>query len=290
MARRSSGRFGRSPFCSTASVVSVAFASLVLLLVPAVTHADTLSGRVLDPSSQGVAGATVLILEGQRVVTTTRTQDDGRFGPLRLAPGTYEVVASAPGLRSPRLDARVAAGADISITVPLALTAIEDSVVVSVSQVETTLSRATDSVTVIERRDLQRQQAENVVAALRAVPGFGVAASGGRGALTSIFPRGGESDYTLVLVNGIPQNAFGGGYDASHLGTSDVERIEVVRGPESALYGGGAIGGVLQVVTRQGGAPAVDAIFEAGGNGTRRGKPRRRDRRERGSGAARSIG
>ena len=99
------------------------------------------------------------------------------------------------------------------------------------------------------------------------MPGFSIAASGGPGALTSIFPRGGESDYTLVLVDGIPQNAFGGGFDAAHLDTAGLERIEVVRGPESALYGDGAIGGIVHLVTRQGGPLQGQASVEGGGYG-----------------------
>ena len=108
----------------------------------------------------------------------------------------------------------------------------------------------------ITRADLDARQITTVADSLRFVPGFGVVQSGGRGALTSIFPRGGESDYTLVLVDGIPQNAFGGGFDAAHLATGDIERIEVVRGPQSALFGSGAIGGVVHVITQQGGPHA----------------------------------
>ena len=82
-----------------------------------------------------------------------------------------------------------------------------------------------------------------------------VARSGGRGALTSVFPRGGESDYTLVLVDGVRANAFGGGFDFSLLPFGDVAQVEVVRGPQSALFGSDAIGGIVQVTTRQGGPP-----------------------------------
>jgi outer membrane cobalamin receptor len=82
--------------------------------------------------------------------------------------------------------------------------------------------------------------------------------------------RGGESDYTLVLVDGIRANAFGGGMDLSQLPLADVDRIEVVRGPQSALYGADAIGGVVQIITRNGGAPSVQGLVEGGSRGMRR--------------------
>ena len=85
------------------------------------------------------------------------------------------------------------------------------------------------------------------------VPGFMVARSGGPGTLTSLFPRGGESDFTLVLVDGIRVNSFGGGLDLSQVPLADIDRIEVVRGPQSAIHGADAIGGVVQVITRTGG-------------------------------------
>jgi outer membrane cobalamin receptor len=82
--------------------------------------------------------------------------------------------------------------------------------------------------------------------------------------VTSLFPRGGDSDFTLVLVDGIKVNAFGGGFDFSTLTTAGVDRIEVVRGPQSALFGADALGGVVQVVTRSGGRPTADASLEGG--------------------------
>src|SRR5206468_3078793 len=87
---------------------------------------------------------------------------------------------------------------------------------------------------------------------------------------TSIFPRGGESDYTLVYVDGIQVNAFGGGFDFAHLSTANVDRIEIVRGPQSALYGSNAIGSVVRVVTREAESPTADAAFEGGSFGTMR--------------------
>ena len=140
----------------------------------------------------------------------------------------------------------------------------------SAAQIDVPLSRAADSVTVITAADLQARQIETVADALRLVPGLTVTRSGGRGAITSLFPRGGASNYTLVLVDGIRANAFGGGYDFGHLSVADVDRIEIVRGPESALFGSDAIGAVVQIVTRRGGRPRADGLVEGGSQGTER--------------------
>ena len=93
--------------------------------------------------------------------------------------------------------------------------------------------------------------------------------SGGPGTLTSVFTRGGESDFTLVLVDGVRANSFGGGIDLSQVPLENVERVEVVRGPQSALYGSDAIGGVIQVITRSGGRPSAQAQLEGGGRDMR---------------------
>jgi vitamin B12 transporter len=94
-----------------------------------------------------------------------------------------------------------------------------------------------------------------------------VVRSGGQGSLTSLFVRGGESDYTKVLVDGIPLNQPGGAVDLSFLSTSGVERIEVVRGPQSALYGSDAASSVIQIFTRRGSSETpigVDAFIQGG--------------------------
>ena len=251
------------------SFVSALFLSFcVLVLSPTPAHADTVRGRVRDPQDRPVAAAEVIVLRGQTVVATVRTANDGTFGPLTLPPGTYDIVVAAPGLRAAPQTITVTRDSSATVDVALSLAARSESVVVSASQIESTLSRGTDSVTVIDRAELDARQTETVADALRVVPGFTIAQQGGRGALTSIFPRGGESDYTLVLVDGIQQNTFGGGFDAAHLATMDVDRIEVVRGPQSALFGNGAVGGLVHVITRQGGPLRAAGLVEGGGYGT----------------------
>jgi len=97
-----------------------------------------------------------------------------------------------------------------------------------------------------------------------------VAPSGGLGSVTSAFPRGGESDYTLVMLDGVKLNSFGGGFDFGHLTTFGLSQIEVVRGPQSAVFGSEAIGGVVQMRSRVGGRPSVYGLLETGSYGTSR--------------------
>ena len=252
------------------SIVSFVLAVIVVFVV-AVTPAagDTLRGRVLDPAGRPVAAADVVVLRGQTVVASAVTATDGRYGPLDLAPGRYDVVVVAPGLRLPATVVTITAGAPLSRDLQLSVAARQESVLVSAAQVDTTASRSTSSTSVVTGRELERLQMTSLSEALRLVPGINAAPSGTIGSQTSIFPRGGESDYTLVLIDGVPQNAFGGAFDAAHVTTANADRIEIVRGPQSALYGSGAIGGIVHILTANGGRPEASLTFEGGGYGQR---------------------
>ena len=248
-------------------LVTLAF-TLSLAASPAA--ADTLQGRVLDPSGQPVAVARVLVLRGQNVVSSTTTTADGRYGPITLAPGRYDVLVAAAGLQLPPTSITVG-DAPLTQDLHTRLAALQESVLVSATLTDVARSRSASSASTLTRADLDAAQVTTVVDALKLIPGFGVAPAGTTGSQTSLFPRGGESDYTLVLVDGVPQNALGGGFDAAHTTTANVDRLEVVRGPQSALYGSGAIGGIVHLITANGGAPRLSASVEGGGYGTRAG-------------------
>jgi len=130
------------------------------------------------------------------------------------------------------------------------------------------------SVTVITRDQIARSQAVMAVDVLREVPGLDVVRSGGEGQQVSLFLRGTNSYQALVLIDGVevndpssPNNAF----NPAHLEAADIERIEVLRGPQSVLYGSDAVGGVIQIFTRRGvGNPGVAATLEGGSFGSSR--------------------
>ncbi len=125
--------------------------------------------------------------------------------------------------------------------------------------------------TVIEGVALRRAGIEYVADALRRVAGMAVIRNGSFGAVTSVFLRGGESDYVQVLVDGVSVNEPGGAFDIGSLTTDNIERIEIVRGPASALYGSDAVSGVVQIFTRRGSGPAGGTVsFAAGSFATRR--------------------
>ncbi len=141
---------------------------------------------------------------------------------------------------------------------------VATEVVVTAEAVPADASSLGVAVTVVDRAAIDRSRSATVADLLRAVPGVDVARSGGPGGVTSLFLRGTNSNSTLVLVDGVKMNSpYFGGVDLSSLGTANVERIEIVRGPFSALYGSEAIGGVVQLFTRKAEADGLSGTGEA---------------------------
>ena len=142
-------------------------------------------------------------------------------------------------------------------------------IVVTATRVPVPVDAAASSVTVLTGRELQLRGIRTVAEALRTVPGATVVETGSFGGQTSLFLRGGESDYVKVLVDGVPWNQPGGSFDFADLTTDNVDRVEIVRGPASVLYGSDAVTGVIQIFTRTGqGAPRVTGAARAGTYGS----------------------
>ncbi|HSH74198.1 MAG TPA: TonB-dependent receptor, partial [Longimicrobiales bacterium] len=144
--------------------------------------------------------------------------------------------------------------------------------VVTASPTPRSVESVASHVTILEGEELRLRGVASLGEVLRDVAGVDVVRSGSFGALTSVFLRGGESDYTLVLVDGVQVNQPGGGFDFAALSLDNVERVEVVRGPSSALYGSDAVAGVIHIVTRDARGPTrARASVETGSYGEPRG-------------------
>jgi len=147
----------------------------------------------------------------------------------------------------------------------LDIAAVSDHIVVSATRTPTSASESGGAISIIAREDLLRANQSVLSESLRSVPGFSVVQTGGRGGLTSIFVRGGESDYNKVLIDGVAVNEAGGLFDFAALTPENLERVEVVRGPRSALFGSDAMTSVIQLVTRRGSTAVPEFELSAEG-------------------------
>lgn len=129
-----------------------------------------------------------------------------------------------------------------------------DDIVVTADRKARTVDETLAPVTIITRQDIERYQASDMADVLRRVPGINIRNSGGTGQITSLSLRGTNSTHILVLIDGVKVGSATAGLTSfEHLPLGQVERIEIVRGPRSSLYGSEAIGGVIQIFTRNGG-------------------------------------
>lgn len=252
--------------------------SLLLLFVLAFTsyrlsaqtaptkQGGAIHGTILDPDGRAVPDAQVTLLVEALISTAeTRANAQGVYRFEGLAEGDYTVVANVPGFSNAATDIHLAGGADRVADLHLKLSAVQEQIVVSASLGGALAPEVGSSVTVVTSDDIENQHVENVADALRNVPGVAINRTGQIGAITSAFIRGGNSNYNLVLIDGIPMNDFGGGFDLAPLPTEGVQQIEVLRGPQSALYGMNAVAGAINIITEPGeGSPHFSFSGEGG--------------------------
>src|ERR1700674_1144111 len=132
-----------------------------------------------------------------------------------------------------------------------------ERIVVSATRIETPVNEIGSSVTLISAEEIERNQRRTLPDVLQTVPGLNTVQSGGPGGKSSVFMRGSNSNHTKVLIDGIDANdpSQDGVFDFGQVLTSDIERVVVLRGPQSSLYGSDAIGGVINIVTKKGNGP-----------------------------------
>jgi len=182
--------------------------------------------------------------------------------------GTWRCVLAACIARPGHLEC-VAAPDEPAMTVPsISL----DQVTVISTRVPSTLGQETGSLTVMTRGQIERMGVATGADLLRQVPDVQVDQLGGSGGMSWAYIRGSDPNHVLVLVDGVrvndPTNSPGGGFDLSSIDPSEIERIEVLRGAASSIYGADAMGGVINIITRKG-EPGGTASAAAGGLGYR---------------------
>ncbi len=198
-------------------------------------------GTILDPSGRPVEAAHVTC-QDQSVYSNV----EGRFTISGATPCTAAV--EKPGFESRSAD--LTAASDTKITLEIA--GRVETVVVSANRTETTPEQAAVAANVITEQQLAARQFPMIFDVLREIPGLQVDAYGPPGALAEVFTRGADYTGTLVLLDGVPLNDPGGELHLENLSSEGLDRVEVVRGPESALFGAEAAGGVIQLFTKHG--------------------------------------
>jgi outer membrane receptor protein involved in Fe transport len=234
-------------------------------------RAATIEGTVFDPGGGAVAGARVSLMAPLIPLAEREADSQGQYRFEGVRAGVYTLVADAPGLSTSTIGVRLENGQTRIIDLRLKLSAVEQRVVVSASLGGALAPEIGSSVSVITQKEIDDRGAQSVLDVLRGTPGVEVNQTGRRGGVTGVFIRGGNSNYNLVMIDGIPVNQFGGDFDFAPLPADGVDHIEVTRGPESALYGSNAVTGVVNIVSRSGeGPPHITALAEGGSFTTRR--------------------
>jgi vitamin B12 transporter len=238
---------------------------LLLLLTSAALPADV-KIRVLDPQSAVVAGAQVVLLpaNSSSPLDVAITSADG-IAILRSSTSTaLRVRVLAPGFSPTLVDVTPSQEA---ITVQLELATLAETVVVSGTLSPLPEQESGVSVSSLDRGQLLVMNPVAASDAIRFLPGAVMNAQGQRGALSSLFVRGGDSRYNKVIVDGVAISDPGGTFDFGVVPLQEASRLEFLRGAQSTLYGSDAMTSVLQTWTRTGSSPTPELVFGTeGGN------------------------
>ncbi len=236
----------------------------LLLLFAAGLSAASLKGTVADPSGAPVVGAQVAVSVPAGIAARTLTGVNGSFeiDTAAAAAPDAKLLVAAPGFRTAEI---ALFKASQPLAVKLQLAPLQDSVSVVGSAIDVPASQQGGSTSIVTSEEIRQSNRSQAVDLLRYLPGMAISQTGPAGGLTSLYLRGGYDDFNLVEIDGIPVNSFGGGFDFAHIPVEELDRVEVIRGPQSAVAGEYANSGVVNFVTREAGAaPNLDILAEGG--------------------------
>ena len=248
---------------------------LVSLLASLTGLAGDLQGKVSDSTGGALPGATVTVIDQSSGQERSATAGyEGRYLFPNLAGGEYLLEVEFSGFQKFVTELTIH---DVTTqrNIVLGVGRFTDQIVVTGTLIPTPVDQEGRSVSIITAEDIELRQHRFLFEALQSVPGVQVTRSGSFGSSTDVSIRGLDSDQTLVVQDGIVLNnpaTFGNSFNFANFDTSDVERIEVIRGAQSTLYGSDAIGGVINIVTKDGSEGFSSSGFVEGGSfGTFRG-------------------
>lgn len=270
------------------TIKTVGILALLFLLSPQAmeSHAQDIQAgaqinvRVSDQQGAIIPRAEVtLYTRDNRVRIATLTDSNGGCSFKRLAPGEYLLKAEAAGFAPAAAQSlRVARGAATTVEIALPIAGVNEEVVITAQGTAQPVDEVSKAITVVDQKEIDERDESTIAEALRTVPGLRVQQLGGPGSFTSIKTRGLRSEDTAVLIDGLRfRDAAAIQGDASgfleDLIVTDVRQVEVLRGSGSSLYGTNAIGGVINLVTDEGGGPFHGSLLaEGGGLGVFRGR------------------
>jgi outer membrane receptor protein involved in Fe transport len=241
------------------------FLVLWLGLLPAATATSfTINGTVLDRSGAAIVGAQVSAINRLGVARQTTTDQAGSFTLKLSESGEMHLAVTAPGFETKNIPLGGTSFPE-PLTVHLNIAPQVDSVRVAGSGIDVPLSEQGSSVTIVPREEIAERNEGLAVDLLRYLPGITVGQTGSPGGVADVFIRGGDYNFNLVQIDGVPVNSVGGAFDFAHIPTDWLDRVEVIEGAQSSVYGAYANSGVINFVTRAASdTPEIDILAEGG--------------------------
>ena len=232
------------------------------------TQDGKLSGIVTDPQGSAISEAQVSAepIPPAGAAVHGVSGGDGRF-LLLLAPGRYRVTIARDSFAAAKEEITIAGRETRELQVRLALEPLSSKVDVTAQALPLEADSSPAPLTILTREEIDQRIATSLPDLLETQPGFSMGRTGPEGGTASLFLDGGNSNYTKVLVDGVPANTPGGLIDFSNFTLDNIDKIEVVHGAESALYGSDAMDGVIQIFTHRGTTRIPEfTAFADGGN------------------------
>ena len=257
-----SNRIVRTLACALALLISLGLGTA------AAADEGIVAGAIVDALGGHVSGAVVRLVREGKTVAETSSDARGEFTFTGVGEGRYQVEAASAGFATRTTGpVFVTAGGRVNAEVRLQIGPLVQELVVTAAATAVPQSQTGSAVTVLDAATLEALGNTDLLEPIRIVPGVQVVQSGGRGGATSLFVRGGSSNFNKILIDGVPANDIGGEYDLADLATAGIGSVEVLRGSNSVLHGSDALTGVVNLTTTRGRTRVPEATVAVdGGN------------------------